>query len=239
MTGIERRSAFVPVPPSAANYSSNINISPDLFKLHHDGTEEYSNPSYYNQLPQSVVPPVSIHSYNRPSYNRTQLTELHNNELNSPFQQLNIPSSHIETYHHTTPNTQDNKVLVKVSDSTMVMADVKSNKSNVNRSRNKRKHDALSTLHRNIMGTNVELSRYSDKSDVSKKRKSKSVSTSTQGSRNNNNTQINIKVDYEEDDDDDEWDTKKEEDSLKPSKKRPSRSFSPTKVSVTKHVFGF
>lgn len=233
MTGFERRSAFVPVPPSPANYSSNINISPDLFKLHHDGAEEYSNPSYYNQLPQSaVVPPLSIQSYNRPIYNRTQLTQLHNNESNSPFQQLNIPSSHIETYHQNTPTTQHNKVLVKVSDSNMVMADVKSNKSNVNRSRNKLKHDALSTLHRDIMGTKDELPRCSDKSDVSKKRKSKSVSTSTQGSQNNNNTQLDIKVDYDDEDDDDEWDTKEEEDSLKPSKKRPSRSFSPTKVSV-------
>ena len=146
MTGLERRSAFVPVPPSAANYNSSININADLFKLHHANTEEYSNQSYYNQLPQAVVPSVSIHSYNR-----TNLPPLPNDESNSLFQQLNNPRSHIETFQHNTPNTQHNKVLVKVSDPTMVMADVKNNRNQGSRSRNKRKQDALSALHRNIM----------------------------------------------------------------------------------------
>ena len=62
-TGIERKSAFIPVPPSTATYNSSMNLTNELFKRHQEITPDYPNPSYFNQLPPHV-PPLSLHPYN-------------------------------------------------------------------------------------------------------------------------------------------------------------------------------
>ena len=219
MTGLERRSAFAPVPSSLSHYNPNSSISGDLFKVHQESSPDYSNMPYYNHLPHSI-PSIPIHSYNRsqvPSHPRQ--TESH-----SPFQ-LNTPTNDNETFHSTLPNIQPNdKLLVKVSDSSMLMSDVKP-KSNKSKTRNKRKLDVLSSLPSNIIGSNVDISSYSDKSEVSKRRKNKSSSDSNIVTQNNNNSQIDIKVDSDED-----WDIKNEDQSFTSSKKSPTSSISPSKV---------
>ena len=219
MTGLERKSAFVPVPPSATNYTSGMSFSPDSFKVHQEGSPDYPSMSYFNQLPQSI-PSLSIHSYNR-----SHMQQIHQDtELISPFQQLNNPSSHIETFHPTLPTTQHNKVLVKVSDSTLVMADVKCNKNNSGaKIRNKRKQDVLSS--ESLNRKSMRLPHHSDKSETPKKRKIKPTNSSTQGSQNNNNTDIRIKVDS-----DDDWGDLGDEETSIGSKTSPNSSFSPAKV---------
>ena len=219
MTGIERRSAFVPVP-SAMHYNSSTNISSELFKVQPESSQDYSSMSYYNHLPHTV-PSIPIHTYNRsqvPSH-------LHQNEPHTPFQ-LNPPTTDIQTFHPNIPGAQpNNKLLVKVSDSTMIMADVKP-KVNKTKARNKRKLDVLSSLTSNILGSGTEFPSYSsDRSDVSKRRKSKSRNDTNVGLQDNNNTQISIKVDSDE-----EWDINTEENSSNTCKKSPSSSISPSKV---------
>ena len=218
MTGLERRSAFVPVPSSLTHFNSSTSVSGDLFKVHQEPSPDYSN-MYYNHLTHSV-PSIPIHSYNRnqvPSHP-------HQNESHSPFQ-LNTPSSDVETFHSNLPSIHPNdKLLVKVSDSTMIMSDVKS-KVNKAKTRSKRKVEVLSSLPSNILASNMDISSYDNKSEVSKRRKNKSNNDSNISTQNNNNTQINIKVDSDE-----EWDIKNEDHSFTSSKKSPTSSISPSKV---------
>ena len=217
MTGLERRSAFVPVPSTLTNYNSSTSLGGDLLKFHQESSPDYSNMSYYNHLPQSV-PSIPIHSYNR-----SHVTS-HHHQASSTFQS-NISSTDNDIFHPMLPSSQPNdKLLVKVSDSTMMMADVKT-KSKKTKTPNKRKLDALSTVTSNILGSSFDIPTYSDKSEVGKRRKTKSKSDSTTGSQNNNNTQISIKVDVDE-----EWDIKTELNSSGASKPSPSSTISPSKV---------
>ena len=219
MTGIERRSAFVPVP-SAMHYSSSTSKSGDLFKVQPESSPDYSSMSYYNHLPHTV-PSIPIHSYNR---SQAPL-HLQQNDPHTTFQ-LNPPTSDTQTFQSNLPGTQsNNKLLVKVSDSTMIMADVKP-KANKSKVRNKRKLDVLSSLTSNIIGSGMETSPYNDKSEISKRSRKEPRHEPNAGLQDNNNTQISIKVDLEE-----EWDVNIEENSSTKSKKSPSSSISPSKVS--------
>lgn len=202
------------------HHNSSTSISGDLFKVQPESSHDYSSMSYYNHLPHTV-PSIPIHSYNRSQVP----AHLQQNEHHTTFQ-LNPPTTEIQTFHPNLSGTQpNNKLLVKVSDSTMIMADVKP-KVNKAKARNKRKLDVLSSLTSNIIGSGMEFPSYnSDRSDVKKRRKSKSRNDTNVGLQDNNNTQISIKVDSDE-----EWDINTEEKSSNTSKKSPTSSISPSKV---------
>ena len=217
MTGLERRSAFVPVPSTLTNYSSNSSLGGDLLKFHQESSLDYSNMSYYNHLPHSV-PSIPIHSYNRSH------VPSHLHQASSTFQSNTAPNDN-DIFHPMLPSSQPNdKLLVKVSDSTMMMADVKT-KVKKSKAQNKRKLDALSTVTSNILGSSFDSPSSSDKLEVGKRRKTKSKSDSNISSQNNNNTQISIKVDVDQ-----EWDINTELNSSGNSKPSPSSTISPSKV---------
>ena len=194
MTGFERKSAFIPVPPSAtSSYTSNINFDTDFLKLRQERDLAYPTTPYFSHLPHhSAVSSLAIHPYPQPSHTIT--SDILNNDLiETPrtFQQASEPSNYIESFHPNFPKLQpnNNKVLVKVSDSTMVMADVKAQRNNSAKTRNKRKIDYPSALDKNIFPSNITSSHTSVKSDARKKRKTKSRSATTnKRSQNNNNT---------------------------------------------------
>ena len=234
MTGFERKSAFIPVPPSAtSSYTSSINLDTDFLKLRQERDLNYPTTPYFSHLPHHpVVSSLAIHPYLPTSHTITSGT--HNNdviEATPNFQHVGEPSNYIESYHPNFPKLQpnNNKVLVKVSDSTMVMADVKSQRNNSAKTRNKRKPDYLSSLDKNLVPSNYTSALTTVKSDARKKRTTKSRSgTKKQGSQNNNNTSISIKEDYDED-----WNISND-DEMKSDidiKSSPGASFSPSKVS--------
>ena len=234
MTGFERKSAFIPVPPSAtSSYTSSINLDTDFLKLRQERDLNYPTTPYFSHLPHHpVVSSLAIHPYLPTSHTITSGT--HNNDVTEAtpnFQHVGEPSNYIESYHPNFPKLQpnNNKVLVKVSDPTMVMADVKAHRNNSVKGRNKRKPDYLSSLDKNLVPSNYTSALTTVKSDARKKRTTKSRSgTKKQGSQNNNNTSISIKEDYDED-----WNISND-DEMKSDidiKSSPGASFSPSKVS--------
>ena len=238
MTGFERKSAFIPVPPSAtSSYTSSFNLETDFLKLRQERDLNYPTTPYFGHLQHHPsVSSLAIHPYLPTSH--TSTSEIHNNDvIETPptFQQASQPSNYIESFHPNFPKLQpnNNKVLVKVSDSTMVMADVKSIIDNPPKTRNKRKIDYTSSLDKNLLPLNITNSHPSIKSDARKKRKTKSRSaTSNKRSQNNNNTSISIKEDCDEDwniSNDDEMQTDMD------IKSSPGSSFSPSKVSFRPH----
>ena len=238
MTGFERKSAFIPVPPSAtSSYTSSINLDTDFLKLRQERDFNYPTTPYFSHLPHHpTVSSLTIHPYLPTSHTITSGT-LNNDviEATPTFQHVSEPSNYIESYHPNFPKSQpnNNKVLVKVSDSTMVMADVKSYRNNSSKTRNKRKPDNFSSLDKNLDPSNNASSLITIKSDARKKRTTKSRSgTKKQGSQNNNNTSISIKEDCDED-----WNISNDEEmkSDMDIKSSPGASFPPSKVSFGKY----
>ena len=221
--GSERKSAFVPVPPTAASFNPSINLTADLLKR--SDTANYTSNSYFNQLPPTM-PPLTLHPYNRSHVLPATSAPSHSTHSN-----LDIPSSRIETFSNRLPSLNHNKVLVKTSDSSLIMSDVKGTKSSTGTTRSKRKLDVLSSSNRNIMKSGGESSQQAYKCDIAKPRRTKIDTAGSQSSANNNNTQIGRKPDKSV-----TWDRVKSESSDRGNSKSSNSSSAASKV--LKHLLG-
>ena len=206
-TPSERKSAFVPVPPSAATAAITTFMSPGNLTKRHQ--QENVNLDYSNQLlpplqpylpPPQLIPPLPP----VPTDFETKSSHL----LNSYSSQMeSFPPYVLSSANDSSLYHNNSKLRIRVSDSNIAVSDVSDIKQTTTNSHDKkRKQNVLSATTRKILkAPNVDTTTlHGDKTCESKVRKTRTSTTTAPGSNNNNNnSQIQTK---EEDSNNIFWD---------------------------------